>query len=328
MKIFITYSRTIKNKVMTLVGDLEELGHEVWYDQDLSGGQNWWDNILNQIRLCEIYIFTITQETLDSTACMRELKYAEALNKTPLPILMDNSISMSMVPRYLSNVQNVNYINLEEKNVVFSLVKAISHLSKSPDLPDPLPEPPPVPISYLDTLKEKVDAQNLDKKDQIALVSELKNKLNDPNIKKADIIALFQRLRKHDDLFASVANEIDEIIAQTPTKDIARDVSHVKSPSEFKEEVRPEKNTGSKDYTKDFFVKQPGRDRDKGEKSWNPATMIILVLGTLFLPIIGFIVGLIGIFGGRNRSQSITLFGLAIIMALMYYCMFSASLYY
>ena len=75
MKVFITYSRSSKDPVVSLVEDLEELDHQVWFDHVLSGGQSWWDNILNQIRDCEIYIFALTQESLDSTACMRELKY-------------------------------------------------------------------------------------------------------------------------------------------------------------------------------------------------------------------------------------------------------------
>ncbi len=177
MKVFITYSRSSKNSVQSLVEDLEELDHEVWFDHALSGGQSWWDNILHQIRDYEVYIFALTQDSLDSTACIRELKYAESLQKPLLPILMDTGISMAMAPRYLSNVQYVDYSNSNDKNAVLALIKAIKNLATTPALPEPLPDPPPIPISYLDTLKEKVDAHLLDKKDQIELIRNLKDKI-------------------------------------------------------------------------------------------------------------------------------------------------------
>src|SRR5215510_2398525 len=105
MNIFITYSRSSKEPVISLVKDLEELGHDVWFDHELNGGQSWWDNILANIRSCQIYIFALTKEALDSVACRRELDYAKALQKSSLPVLLENDISMAIVPRYLSNVQ-------------------------------------------------------------------------------------------------------------------------------------------------------------------------------------------------------------------------------
>ncbi len=51
-RIFISYSSKDRAIVGKLAEDLSALGHDLWYDKELSrtGGQSWWDNILAQIR--------------------------------------------------------------------------------------------------------------------------------------------------------------------------------------------------------------------------------------------------------------------------------------
>ena len=48
--IFISYSRSDESKVHIISNDLESLGHNVWFDTELYGGENWWGKILENIR--------------------------------------------------------------------------------------------------------------------------------------------------------------------------------------------------------------------------------------------------------------------------------------
>jgi len=52
----------------------------------LSGGQAWWDRILEHIRTCDYFLFLLESRFVTSMACRRELEYAVALNKSILPI--------------------------------------------------------------------------------------------------------------------------------------------------------------------------------------------------------------------------------------------------
>ena len=52
--IFISYNRDSKSIAKTLIEDIQKLGHTVWFDQKLSGGQVWWDKILESIRECDV----------------------------------------------------------------------------------------------------------------------------------------------------------------------------------------------------------------------------------------------------------------------------------
>jgi hypothetical protein len=41
MKIFISYSSKNKDKVQDIASDLNDLDHDVWFDNELTGGQKW-----------------------------------------------------------------------------------------------------------------------------------------------------------------------------------------------------------------------------------------------------------------------------------------------
>ena len=88
MKIFISYARVDQPLVVSLKNDLTQLGHEVWLDQNLLGGQAWWDEILQRIRDSQVYIFALSPQSIDSEACMAELGYANKLNRQLLPVMV------------------------------------------------------------------------------------------------------------------------------------------------------------------------------------------------------------------------------------------------
>jgi len=81
-RIFITYNRRNLDAVTALAHDLEDAGHHVWFDQAVAGGHRWWDSILAQVRGCDLFIFALTLESLESHACRQELDYAVRLRKT------------------------------------------------------------------------------------------------------------------------------------------------------------------------------------------------------------------------------------------------------
>src|SRR5260221_6066491 len=91
MRIFISYSSKERDLITTLAEDLASLGHDVWFDRELTrtGGQKWWETILLNIRQCDLFIFALTPRSLASEACQREYRYAYALNKRILPIMLE-----------------------------------------------------------------------------------------------------------------------------------------------------------------------------------------------------------------------------------------------
>jgi hypothetical protein len=213
-KIFISYNHESKTIADTLVADIQGLGHTVWIDQELSGGQVWWNKILAQIRESEVFVFIMNPDALKSTACKREYKYAAAVGKPILPILFSKDVSTDHLPSALSQIHFVDY---RERNpdAVIRLSNALSNVPAPEPLPDPLPDPPEVPISYLGSLIEQIETgSKLKDKDQKSLFLDLKRGLRDPETAK-DSRELLKRLRERHDLLATIGDEIDELIGRT-----------------------------------------------------------------------------------------------------------------
>ncbi len=212
--IFISYNREDEDKTKALVDDMQELGHTVWFDHDLSGGQKWWDTILESIRNCDILVFALSVESLNSSACSLEYDYASKLGKTILPVLMGEGVSINLLPPVLSQIQFVDY-QQPDRDALLHLAKALTSAPPSQPLPDPLPLPPEVPISYLGKLGKQIESTSkLSYEEQSALLVDLKRGLDDPE-NTADTRTLLQKLRKQQHLFENIAREIDKLLENT-----------------------------------------------------------------------------------------------------------------
>ncbi len=210
--IFISYNRKSEALVKSLAGDIEKIGHTVWFDKELSGGQAWWDQILARILDCDVFVFGLARESLNSTACNREWGYASDLGKPILPILIAGDVSTNLLAPELSKIQFVDYRE-SDRDSAFRLARAFTSVPHPEPRPDPLPLPPEAPISYLGSLTEQIDSKSsLSFEKQSALLMELKTSFRNPE-STDDARELLQKLRKRRDLFATIAEEIDETLA-------------------------------------------------------------------------------------------------------------------
>lgn len=205
-RLFVSYPRSAAEPVRELAAHLERLGQNVWVDQQLSGGQDWWDTILERIRACDCFMFALCEEALRSKACRAELDYAHRLDRVILPMVVGPPVPDQVLPRYLSKLHRV------DAGDPLQVARALLHLPDPRPLPSPLPEPPPVPISYLDELADVVDRPSLTLTDQRNLVGALKQRLARDEDRDA-AITLLHRLRERSDVYAGVADEVDATLA-------------------------------------------------------------------------------------------------------------------
>ncbi len=145
-KIFLSYSSKTNKSVEVLFNDLSKFpDYELWIDKKLSGGQQWWDEILVRIRACDIFILALSQESNDSVACTLEYTYARSLRKHLLPVLVGDNVKMNQLPSELQTVQFINYCNPDRSETI-ALINAIISFPPAEALPNPLPDAPEVPI--------------------------------------------------------------------------------------------------------------------------------------------------------------------------------------
>jgi hypothetical protein len=220
--IFISYDRDSRAIAITLAADIESLGHTAWFDQEISGGLAWWDQILGQIRECDVFLFVLNPETLDSVACKSEYLYAAELGKAILPVLVSDRVATDLLPPALSRIQFVDY-HTADRDAAFRLARALNSIPPSQPLPENLPTPPQAPFSYVGTLAERVESTSLSYEEQSVLLADLRVSLRDPGAAD-NIQKLLATLRRRRDLFATFADEIDDLIAKSGKQKSASDV--------------------------------------------------------------------------------------------------------
>jgi|KBSMisStaDraftv2_1062788.scaffolds.fasta_scaffold280646_2 hypothetical protein len=206
--LFVSYSRTDRDLVHQLKAGLQRLHHNVWVDDQLSVGQDWWNEILEQIRDCDAVIAAVSPDFLESQASATERAYARRLGKVTLPVRV-RPVRAELLPPDLAHLQIVDYCD-PSPDAAFQLADALAQLPVSPPLPNPLPEPPAVPVSYLSDLTARVHAPNLPLDEQLALVARLRAALMKDNEREPALELLLSLHRRHDIYFAA-AREIETI---------------------------------------------------------------------------------------------------------------------
>ncbi|MFZ4815234.1 MAG: toll/interleukin-1 receptor domain-containing protein [Phototrophicaceae bacterium] len=105
-KIFVSYSRVDEPIMDQLVLHLRRVyGHDaVWVDENLRGGQAWWQEICRQIGLAEVFVILVSPESMASTYCQQEINEALRLGRTLIPVLVRDR---TVVPPNLKQYQLV-----------------------------------------------------------------------------------------------------------------------------------------------------------------------------------------------------------------------------
>jgi hypothetical protein len=89
-RIFVSYSRSVKTEVGEIVRLLKASGHDVWWDGNIPPIADWWATICEHVEGCEIFIFFISEKSVQSPYCLAELKYAIDRNRPIFPFIIDD----------------------------------------------------------------------------------------------------------------------------------------------------------------------------------------------------------------------------------------------
>jgi hypothetical protein len=215
MGVFVSYSSRDKDAVTRLAQDLQDADEQVWLDQRLAGGEAWWRAILEQVRGCDVFIFALSQHSIQSKPCQAELRYAQALGLPILPIQVGWVESMQLNP--LAAVQTIDY-QIPTPGTAMRLLSALSRArAQRQPLPSDLPPDPPVPFEYLIRLYNSISGtEQLSPPDQAALLAQLQFGLREDggnDSARGEIVLLLNKLRDREDVTYRTRTEVDAILA-------------------------------------------------------------------------------------------------------------------
>lgn len=222
MKVFVSHAQRNAEspELAGLLRDLNRLSASVWIDQDLTGGQPWWDQILEQIRACDVFIFVVTNESIQSRPCEVEVSWAVANERSILPV------KIAEVPEWrvrepIASSQIIDYTRRAEPgdaaiDCLLALRSAIDRLSSTGPRPSPNPAPPApeVPFSTLRRLQPFLDAADLTLPKQEEFMRQVSLHRDDADADRLSLIEVLKQFRARPDTAYSVAINIDSMLAE------------------------------------------------------------------------------------------------------------------
>jgi hypothetical protein len=190
----VSYSSKDSTSAKPLIPDLETTRHAVWVDQELTGGESWW----REIRQCDVFVLALSNNSLRSKPCMAELDYAEALGLPVVPVQIGSVDRPRLSP--IAHIQIIDYRDPTAASAIALVAALQDGAAQRGELPDPLPEPPPIPYEYLMRLSAQIDSHVLQHADQLAIVAQLRDSLEieEDNDIRVDLGELLRRIRRRE----------------------------------------------------------------------------------------------------------------------------------
>ena len=220
MGVFISYSSRDREAVESIVRALQKARESVWLDREIGPGEQWWREILGQIRECEVFITALSENWEHSRACRAELEYAQALGVPIIPVQIGPL--KSMVLNRVGHLQIVDYrVPTADTGITLTTEVRLKRDRQRP-LPLPLPPEPPVPFEYLMRFNSQLD-QSLGPREQEAILNELRTDLyvdGRDDVARKGITLLLGRLREHNDVTALIQQQVDALLESAVTQPI------------------------------------------------------------------------------------------------------------
>jgi serine/threonine kinase PknH len=218
MAVFISYSSRDREAVESIVRALQKARESVWLDREIGPGEQWWREILGQIREAEVFIAALSENWEQSRACRAELEYAQALGAPIIPVQIGPL--RSMVLNRVGHLQIVDYqVPTADTGITLTTEVRVKRDRPRP-LPSPLPPEPPVPFEYLMRFNSQLD-QSLGPREQEAILNELRTDLyvdGRDDVARKGITLLLGRLREHHDVTALIQQQVDALLESAVTQ--------------------------------------------------------------------------------------------------------------
>lgn len=146
MRLFFCYARVDKPMCIQIAEKLTI--HEVWYDQRLYVGQHWWREILHRLDWCDVFIYLLSPESINSKYCRDEFRIARDSNRHIIPIMISPP-ETTPLPDELGELHYADFSKGVTSEAITSLYNALTLIERegafnhSPVRVNQPTEPPP-----------------------------------------------------------------------------------------------------------------------------------------------------------------------------------------
>jgi hypothetical protein len=120
MRLFISYARVDRTFCIQIADTLDI--HDIWFDDRLYAGQDWWKEILRRLDWCEGFVYLLSPNSVASDYCRQEYEIARDSGRHIFPVLIDKD---TPIPEDLRDIQYADLSGGLTTDTVKTLLNAI-----------------------------------------------------------------------------------------------------------------------------------------------------------------------------------------------------------
>jgi hypothetical protein len=171
MIVFVSYSSRNRERVEELVLQLGHLGHDVQFESKVIGGQVTWSQVVESIKASDLFVSTLSSDTLISYTSRIEYDYARELNKYILLVALEEiSTLTSLEPEVRASLIDFSPSNPAAQETLSAALSALATLE-----PRPIPDfPIPNWNASLNELDQRIKTSSTDPSEQGAILFNLR----------------------------------------------------------------------------------------------------------------------------------------------------------
>lgn len=124
--IFVSYSHDDSELVFPELARFRSLGYNIWYDEGLSAGNNWTNELATRLNQCSLAIYIITPNSVLSRHCANEVHYALDMEKPVLAVHFRPSVLPPGLRLQLGSIQGIMKFELSEADYDEKLREALA----------------------------------------------------------------------------------------------------------------------------------------------------------------------------------------------------------
>lgn len=140
--LFVSYAHRDTEQVLPVLAALQERGYRVWYDDGIAPGSEWPENIAQHLNDCALVLAFVSNRSMESANCRREITFALSKKKPFLGIVLEPTQMSLGMELQLSAQQCVMKYSYQEE------ARFLEKVCACPDMEPCLekaPEPPAAP---------------------------------------------------------------------------------------------------------------------------------------------------------------------------------------
>lgn len=115
--IFISYCHEDGDMVFPIVKRLQEEGYRIWLDTGTRGGEIWRKIIVDHLNNCELFMFFVSENSVNSRPCNKELGLAES--KLILPVMLEPTELSNETAYGIVEFQVLKYFEFDDMEVFY-----------------------------------------------------------------------------------------------------------------------------------------------------------------------------------------------------------------